>query len=193
MHGIITDTSGLIRAAPGDLQAAAFLTRFSDADLLQQIMSQARAKQTMEVIRRALGNRLVVESFSIAGIGYLRAQDRDAIPQAADFLLTEENVHTALVYGIISGGDQPEALVGSMRTSKITVDPDQFIKDVFGQDQAGHYFGGGKSLAGGFEIAIGFLSGGEGETYLDRKWQVYDAQIKQKVFAKIGVQRGVSS
>jgi nanoRNase/pAp phosphatase (c-di-AMP/oligoRNAs hydrolase) len=192
MHGIITDTSGLIRAAPGDLQAAAFLARFRDADLLEQIMSQARAKQTMEVIRQALGNRMVVESFSIAGIGYLRAQDRDAIPQAADFLLTEENVHTALVYGIISGDDQPEALVGSMRTSKITVAPDQFIKDVFGQDQAGRYFGGGKWLAGGFEIAIGFLSGGEGDTYLDRKWQVYDAQIKQKVLAKIGVQGAVN-
>jgi hypothetical protein len=80
-----------------------------------------------------------------------------------------------------------------MRTSKITVGPDQFIKDVFGQDQAGHYFGGGKWLAGGFEIAIGFLSGGQSETYLDHKWQVYDVQIAQKVFAKIGVQGEMNS
>ncbi len=51
--------------------------------------SKSCARQTREIIRRALGNRLVVENFSRAGIGYLRAEDRDAIPQAADFLLTD--------------------------------------------------------------------------------------------------------
>jgi hypothetical protein len=44
-------------------------------------------------------------------------------------------------------------------------------------------------LAGGFEIPVGFLSdGGADETYRDLKWQVYDQQIKQKIFAKIGVE-----
>jgi nanoRNase/pAp phosphatase (c-di-AMP/oligoRNAs hydrolase) len=192
MHGIMTDTNGFVRAGTEDLEAASFLSRFRDADLLEQIMSQARTKQTMEVIRQALGSRLVVESFSLAGIGYLRAEDRDAIPQAADFLLTEENVHTALVYGIVMGDGQ-ESLVGSMRTSKITVDPDAFIKEVFGQDAGGRHFGGGKWSAGGFEIPVGFPSGGTGEEYLERKWQVYDARMRQRVFAKIGVAEGAHS
>jgi nanoRNase/pAp phosphatase (c-di-AMP/oligoRNAs hydrolase) len=187
MHGIITDTNGLVRASAEDLTAAAFLSRFRDADLLEQIMSQARSKQTMEVIRQALGSRLIVESFSLAGIGYLRAEDRDAIPQAADFLLTEENVHTALVYGIVTASGK-ESMVGSMRTSKITVDPDAFIKEVFGQAAQGRYYGGGKWSAGAFEISVGFLSGGTDAEYLERKWQVYDAQIRQRVFAKIGVE-----
>jgi nanoRNase/pAp phosphatase (c-di-AMP/oligoRNAs hydrolase) len=186
MHGIISDTHGFVRAGPEDLQAAAYLSQFRDADLLEQIMSQARSKQSMGVIRQALGSRLVVESFSLAGIGYLQAKDRDAIPQAADFLLSEENVHTALVYGIVIDGGQ-EALVGSMRTSKITIDPDAFIKEVFGQDSEGHPFGGGKWSAGGFEIPVGFLSGGRGDAYRERKWQVYDARVRQSVFAKIGV------
>jgi nanoRNase/pAp phosphatase (c-di-AMP/oligoRNAs hydrolase) len=189
MHGIITDTNGFVRAGAEDLRAAAFLSKFRDADLLDQIMSQARSKQTMEVIRQALGSRLIVENFSLAGIGYLRAEDRDAIPQAAGFLLTEENVHTALVYGIVTTSGR-ESLVGSMRTSKITVDPDAFIKEVFGQDAEGRHFGGGKWSAGGFEIPVGFLSGGRGDEYLERKWQVYDSQVRQKVFAKIGVEDG---
>jgi len=142
----------------------------------------------MAVIQRALGNRMNVENYSIAGIEYLRAEDRDAIPQAADFLLTEENVHTAIVYGIVTGGDEGETVVGSVRTSKITLDPDEFIKDVFGKDAAGHYFGGGKPSAGAFEIPIGFLSGETGQGYQDLKWQVYDAQIKHKIFAKIGIE-----
>jgi nanoRNase/pAp phosphatase (c-di-AMP/oligoRNAs hydrolase) len=54
MHGIITDTNDFIRAEDEDFQAAAFLSRYRDADLLEQIMSQARSRQTMETIRRAL-------------------------------------------------------------------------------------------------------------------------------------------
>jgi nanoRNase/pAp phosphatase (c-di-AMP/oligoRNAs hydrolase) len=188
MHGIMTDTGGFIRAGAQDFRAAAFLSQWSDVDLLEQIMSQARSRQTMAVIQRALGNRMNAENYSIAGIEYLRAEDRDAIPQSADFLLTEENVHTAIVYGIVTGGDEGETVVGSVRTSKITLDPDEFIKDVFGKDAAGHYFGGGKPSAGAFEIPIGFLSGETGQGYQDLKWQVYDAQIKHKIFAKIGIE-----
>jgi nanoRNase/pAp phosphatase (c-di-AMP/oligoRNAs hydrolase) len=189
MHGLISDTNGFIRANSEDFQAASFLSWFVDVDLLSQILSQSRSKQVMEIIRRALGDRVTEESFSIAGIGYVRAEDRDAIPQAADFLLTEENIHTAIVYGIVVGADRHERVIGSMRTSKITLDPDEFLKDVFGKDDVGHYFGGGKELAGGFEIPIGFLSGDMGEEYRNLKWQVYDGQIKQKLFKKIGVEQ----
>ena len=186
-HGILTDTVGFVRARREDFHAAAFLSSFRDADLLEQIMTQARSRQTMEIIHQDLENRQTTENFSLAGIGYLRAEDRDAIPQAADFLLTEENVHTAIVYGIVTGEEWDETLVGSMRTSKLTMVPDEFIKDVFGKDAAGHYFGGGKLSAGGFEIPIGFLAGGHDDDYEDFKWKAYDKQIKQRVFPKIGI------
>lgn len=188
IHGIMTDTNGFIQAGPEDFQAVAFLSQYRDADVLTQIVTQSRSKQVMEIIRQALGGRIIVESFSIAGIGYVRSEDRDAIPQAADFLLTEENVHTAIVYGILTGDDQRELLIGSLRTSKLTLDPDGFLKEVFGKDELDHYFGGGKMLAGGFGIPVGFLSGGNVEDYRDLKWQVYDQQVKQKIFAKIGIE-----
>ncbi|MGH2628194.1 MAG: DHH family phosphoesterase, partial [Anaerolineales bacterium] len=123
----------------------------------------------MEVIHQALGNRMIVENFSLAGTGYLRAEDRDAIPQAADFLLTEQNIHSAIVDGIVTE-ESRETLVGSMRTSKLTLDPDEFIKEALGKDVSGRYFGGGRPLAGGFEIPIGFLSGDGGEEYRRNKW-----------------------
>lgn len=191
MHGLMTDTHNFIRATVEDFQAACFLSHYCDADLLEYIMSQARSKQTMEIIHQALENRLTVENVSIAGIGYLRPGDRDTIPQAADFLLSEENVHTAIVYGIIADAKQEEVLIGSLRTSKLTFDPDEFIKDVFGKNEAGHYFGGGKTSAGGFKIPLGFLSGNHGETYQDLKWRVYDSQIKHKIFTKIGYEQEV--
>jgi nanoRNase/pAp phosphatase (c-di-AMP/oligoRNAs hydrolase) len=129
------------------------------------------------------------ESYSLAGIGYVRAEDRDAIPQAADFLLTEENIHTAIVYGIVvtdHDGQRYESLVGSLRTTKLTVDPDTFIKEALGRNDAGQFYGGGKAEAGGFDIPVGFLTGGQ-EEFQSLKWQVFDTQIKQRLFAKIGI------
>ncbi len=187
MHGILTDTNTFVYAKGEDFHAAAFLSTYQDAGLLEQIMNQARSKQTMETIHRALEGRVIAENYSIAGIGYLRVSDRDAIPQTADFLLSEENVHTAVVYGIVTDNDGQEKLIGSMRTSRITIDPDTFIKDVLGRDAVGHFFGGGKLTAGGFEIPVGFLAGGANAKYQELKWRIYDAQIKHRIFTKIGV------
>lgn len=187
MHGLITDTGMFVNAGPEDFQAASFLSQFHNPNLLNQVMQQARSKQTLDVIRHALGGRMVVESYSLAGIGYLRAEDRDAIPQAADFLLTEENVHTTIVYGIVLSSNKQESVVGSMRTTKLTVSPDEFLKDALGSNEEQHPYGGGKATAGGFEIPIGFLSGEDTPEYRDLKWQLYDTQIRHKLLAKIGV------
>lgn len=182
MHGLRSDTNQLRQAQEEDFLAAAYLSRYYDAQLLNAVLQSSRSKRVMDVIERSLKNRLVQNNFSIAGVGYLRYDDRDAIPQAADFLLTEENVHTAVVYGIVHDDDELEVVIGSLRTNKITLDPDEFIKEVFGQDTQGKFFGGGRSQAGGFEIPIGFLSGGnEHNEYAKLKWEVFDAQIKQKL------------
>lgn len=187
MHGILTDTGGFIQAGVEDLHAAAYLSDFRDAELLNLIMNQARSKHVMEIIQRALGNRVHVESFSLAGLGYLRAEDRDAIPEVADFLLTEENVHTAIAYGIVRDDNDEEVLIGSLRTGKFTLNPDDFIKSVFGTDSDGLFFGGGKFSAGGFSIPVGFLSGEYHPEYEELKWQVFNEQVKHKILAKIGV------
>jgi nanoRNase/pAp phosphatase (c-di-AMP/oligoRNAs hydrolase) len=186
MHAILTDTAGFIRADMDDFHAAAYLSQFRDPNLLEHIMSQRRSKQVMDIIRQALENRTVVENHSIAGIGYLRPEDRDGIPQAAEFLIREENVHTAVVYGIIKE-EQTEVLTGSLRTSKLALDPDDFIKEVFGVNSEGRYYGGGKHQAGGFSIPVGFLTGNACEEFSILKWKVFDAQVKVKIFSKIGV------
>jgi nanoRNase/pAp phosphatase (c-di-AMP/oligoRNAs hydrolase) len=190
MHGLMTDTGNFVRANPEDFHAAGFLSQFSDSNLLSQIMSQSRSKPTLEIISRALACRTIVANFSMAGVGYLRSENRDAIPQTADFLLSEENVHTAIVYGIVTDDNGEENLIGSLRTSKLVFDPDQFIKDVLGKDAAGRYFGGGKQAAGGFQIPIGFLGGSGKDSYADLKWQVFDAQVRHKILAKLEVEHG---
>ncbi|MEO1433401.1 MAG: bifunctional oligoribonuclease/PAP phosphatase NrnA [Cyanobacteria bacterium J06633_8] len=188
MHGLHSDTNRLMQAREEDFMAAAYLSRFYDGQLLDTILQATRSKRVMDVIERSLRNRIVQNNFSIAGVGYLRYDDRDAIPQAADFLVTEDNVHTAVVYGIVHDEDEEEleVVIGSLRTNKLTLDPDEFIKEAFGQDSAGRFFGGGRTSAGGFEIPMGFLSGSnENSPYAKMKWEVYDAQIKQKLLKLI--------
>jgi nanoRNase/pAp phosphatase (c-di-AMP/oligoRNAs hydrolase) len=186
MHGIRSETSGLIRARAEELEAASFLSRIADSSLLEDILSVKRSKTVMDVIRLALENREIRESYSISGVGFLRSEDRDSIPQAADFLMTEENVHTAIVYGIILKGDR-EMVVGSMRTSKVTLNPDEFLKEALGMTEMGRHYGGGRRGAGGFEIPIGFLAGIVDDELVRMKWRLYDELIKKKLLAKIGV------
>lgn len=183
MHGLRSDTNRLMQAQEEDFLAAGYLSRFYDSQLLNAVLQANRSKRVMDVIERSLKNRIVQNNFSIAGVGYLRYEDRDAIPQAADFLVTEENVHTAVVFGIVHDEDEElEVVIGSLRTTKLTLDPDEFIKEAFGQDSQGRFFGGGRTGAGGFEIPMGFLSGfNENSAYARMKWEVFDAQIKQKL------------
>ena len=193
MHGLRSDTSQLMQASEPDFMAAAYLSQYYDAQLLSAVLQASRSRRVMDVIERSLRNRQIQNNVSIAGVGYLRYEDRDAIPQAADFIITEENVHTAVVYGIVHDEDEEkELVVGSLRTDKITLDPDEFIKEAFGQDSQGRFFGGGRSMAGGFEIPIGFLSGFyENSDYNRQKWEVFDKQIKQKLQRLVNPENGV--
>lgn len=193
MHGLRADTNQLMHAAEADFMAAAYLSRYYDGQLLSAVLQASRSKRVMDVIERSLRNRKVQNNVSIAGVGYLRYEDRDAIPQAADFLATEENVHTAVVYGIVHDEDEEvEVVIGSLRTSKITLDPDEFLKEAFGQDSEGRFFGGGRSMAGGFEIPVGFLSGFyENSDYNRLKWEVFDTQIKQKLWRLVDPEEGM--
>jgi nanoRNase/pAp phosphatase (c-di-AMP/oligoRNAs hydrolase) len=183
MHGLRSDTNRLMQAQEEDFLAAAYLSRFYDSQLLNAVLQSARSRRVMDVIERALKNRTIKNNVSITGVGYLRYDDRDAIPQAADFLVTEEDIHTAVVYGIVHNQDEDiEVVIGSLRTTKLTLDPDEFIKEAFGKDSQGRFFGGGRYMAGGFEIPVGFLgSYNDNADYAKLKWEVFDTQIKQKL------------
>jgi nanoRNase/pAp phosphatase (c-di-AMP/oligoRNAs hydrolase) len=188
MHGIRSETSGMLRAQREDCLAAAYLADFVDHSILATILSNERTRNSMDVIKSALGTRVLRDNYSIAGVGYLRYEDRDAIPQAADFLLTEENVHTAIVYGIVIMPGDREAIIGSLRTKKATLNPDTFLKEALGGQTPGRYYGGGRRGAGGFEIPVGFLAGSYDDDFMNRKWRLYDDQIRRKLLIKIGVQ-----
>ena len=189
MHGLHSETDGFVRARPPEYQAAAYLSRFMDPDLLERVVCVQKSVGTLRVIEEALHNRVVAAGYSITGVGYLRWSDRDAIPQAADFLLTEENVHTTIVYGLLDAQDGREVITGSLRTNKTTLRVDRFLKDALGEDLMGRPYGGGRSRAGGFEIDVGFLTGDEDDGEQRKmKWALFDRRIRRRLFKAAGVE-----
>lgn len=187
VHALRTETLGFIRAGAEEYAAGAFLSQHHDPGLLESILRVQRSRGTMEVIQIALTDRVVIEGFSLAGVGYLRHADRDAIPQATDFLLSEENVHTSIVYGILVGEGEREVVTGSMRTSKLTLDIDQYLKSALGSDGRGRYYGGGRARAGGFEIPVGFLEGQQDQEQMRLKWEAFNQQIRGRLLRAAGI------
>lgn len=187
MHALRSETNGFILAGREEFAAAEYLTQLQDIDLVEKILRVQRSRGTMDVFRIALTDRVVLEGYSIAGVGYLRAADRDAIPQAADLLLTEENVSVAIVYGMLMGEGDREVVVGSVRTSRLTLDVDNFLKAALGSDAQGRYYGGGRTHAGGFEIPVGFLEGGGAADQLKLKWEAFDQQIRGRLLNAAGL------
>jgi nanoRNase/pAp phosphatase (c-di-AMP/oligoRNAs hydrolase) len=188
LHALRSETNSFIRAGPDEYAAAAYLSQFANPQLLESVLRVQRSRGTMDVIRIALTDRLTIGGFSMAGVGYVRHADRDAIPQATDFLLTEEDVHTVIVYGILLGEGDREVIVGSVRTRKVTLDVDQFLKFALGSDTRGRYYGGGRSRAGGFEIPVGFLEGTTDPDQMRLKWEAFDQQIRNKLLRAAGLQ-----
>jgi nanoRNase/pAp phosphatase (c-di-AMP/oligoRNAs hydrolase) len=128
LHGLHSETNGFIHAGAEEFAAAGYLGRFGDADLLERVLCVQKSKGTMDTIEAALGWRTIRGGVSVAGVGYVRWADRDSIPQAADFLVKEENVHTAIVYGIVTGRDGNESVIGSLRTGNATLSVASFLK-----------------------------------------------------------------
>ncbi|HUF51680.1 MAG TPA: hypothetical protein VMN60_12710 [Longimicrobiales bacterium] len=193
VHALRSETNGFIRAGGEEYAAGAFLSRFADQQLLESILHVQRSRGTMDIVRVALTKRSVIGGFSIAGVGYVRHADRDAIPQATDVLQTEENVHTAIVYGILLGEGDREVVVGSVRTSKVTLDVDHFLKTALGSDARGRFYGGGRSRAGGFEIPVGFLEGTSDPEQMRLKWEAFDHQTRARLLRAAGLGKDADS
>ncbi len=184
MHGIRADTDNLLLARSIDFRAGAYLRQFIDNDLLRLISKQSITARTMEIIQRGLNNKSIRGTFLLAGVGFVREEDRDGIAQTSDFLLRHEGVETALVFGIVNG----DVVDGSLRTNSPTIDPDGWLKAVFGADSAGRHYGGGRRNKGGFRIPLGLFARCRDR---DALWAIGKKTIEDLVFEKIGVEQDV--
>ncbi|MGE0174396.1 MAG: bifunctional oligoribonuclease/PAP phosphatase NrnA [Oligoflexales bacterium] len=185
MHGVRSDTDNFVNATPLDYLASEFLTRFVDKDLLSLISRQSIPAKTMDLTQIALQRKDIRGTFMFSGVGYVREEDRDGIGQCADYLLHREGIDTVIVYGVVGGA----MIDGSLRTKSHTLDPDKWLKDVFGQDPHGNYYGGGRKDKGGFQIPLGVFAQCSDRELL---WILIKKTIDELFYNKIGIENGES-
>lgn len=179
IHGIRSDTDDYVNASPEDFEASRFLSPFVDRDLLSLISKQAISAKTMDLTQLALQHKDIRETYLFSGVGYVREEDRDGIGQCADYLLHREGIETVLVYGIVGN-----YVDGSLRTKSHTLDPDKWLKDVFGKKEDGTWYGGGRKDKGGFQIPLGVFSKCRDRELL---WILIKKTIDELFYEKIGV------
>jgi nanoRNase/pAp phosphatase (c-di-AMP/oligoRNAs hydrolase) len=177
-YGIRSDTDDLLRAAPPDFLALAQLTPFVDADLLAGLSRYAIPATSMRIMRRALEAMHIEGTWAIAGVGVVRPQDRDAIGQAADFLVRREGIKTVITFGLVEGW-----IDGSLRTTDPSLDPATWLRDAFGIGPLGMPYGGGRRGKGGFQIPLGPLASCPNHRAL---WRVVRDMVEDTVLRRIG-------
>jgi nanoRNase/pAp phosphatase (c-di-AMP/oligoRNAs hydrolase) len=178
-YGIRSDTDDLLRASAADFQAMGDLAEFADRDVLANLSRYAIPDATMQILRRALDAMKVEGTWAFAGVGEIRAQDRDAIGQAADFLLRRDGLKTVVTFALIEG-----TIDGSLRTTDPAVDPALWIKEAFGVSPLGRPYGGGRRGKGGFQIPLGPLAACPSHRDL---WRVCKEMIESTILRRIGV------
>lgn len=157
LFAIRRETLGFLRGTTSsEYEAAQFLHDSVDHDLLRTLSNPSVTGGTVDAIAEAIANRMVRGSVLITGIG--RTSERDALPQAADYLATLEGVDTAIVYGIVD-----EDIQLSARSSDPRLHIGEALDRAFGDVGSA---GGHREMAGG-EVPLGiFADAGEDDREL---------------------------
>jgi len=148
LFAIRRETLGFLRGTTRDeYDAAGWLHEHADGALLRSLSNPSVTGATVDSIAEAIRNRTVRGSVLVSGIG--RTSERDALPQAADYLATLEGVETAIVFGIVDDGIQ---LSGRSTDSRIHIGNalDGAFSDVGSA-------GGHREMAGG-EVPLGIFA-----------------------------------
>ncbi|MBW3583538.1 MAG: NAD-binding protein [Euryarchaeota archaeon] len=146
LHAIRVDTAAFTRkTSPMDLKALAYLSPLTDTKLLEEIENPPMSPETFDILGRSIANRTVRGSYLASSVGFI--SDRDALPQAADFLLRLEGIATVLVFGILENEIQISA-----RSNDSRVNLGKVLQEAFGRTNAG-----GHAQAAGAQIPLGIM------------------------------------
>jgi len=145
MLGIATDTQDYLLAQAADFTAAARLVGLADRSALRSIHRHAYSVAAMDALRRALDS---VEQHCGGGVAWIQAVPparRDTIPQAADLLVSRQDLDTVVVYAQVGG-----TIDGSVRTLRDDLDVGALIVRALGM----RGYSGAREGMGGFRIPL---------------------------------------
>lgn len=174
LYGIRVDTDEFKKnTTQEDMAAAAFLHPMVNHNILSQIETPSMSTETLDVMGYAIKNRQVIGSYLISNVGLIR--DRDALPQAADYLLNLEGITTTIIFGL-----SEDTIHISGRSKDIRVNIGDVMREAFGEE-----YGGGHTTAAGGQIPLGVFSGTKDKQTL---MKLAEEAVVKKLFAVMGVE-----
>jgi nanoRNase/pAp phosphatase (c-di-AMP/oligoRNAs hydrolase) len=148
LFAIRRETLNFLRGATREeYDAAGYLHDHADHDLLRQLSAPSITGATLDAISTAIDNRTTKAAVLISHVG--RTTERDAVPQAADYLATLEGVETVIVFGVIS-----DAVHLSARSPDPRIHAGEVLSETFKDVGSA---GGHHDVAGG-EIPLGLFA-----------------------------------
>ncbi len=148
LFAIRRETLNFLRGATREeYDAAGYLHDHADHDMLRQLSAPSITGATLDAISTAINNRTTKAAVLISHVG--RTSERDAVPQAADYLATLEGVETVIVFGIVH-----DAVHLSARSPDPRIHVGNVLRETF--EDVGSA-GGHHDVAGG-EIPLGLFA-----------------------------------
>jgi len=162
-----------------EYEAAGFLHERADTDLLRQLASPSVTGATLDAIATAIDNRRTRGSVLISHVG--RTTERDALPQAADYLQTLEGVETAIVFGIVG-----RSIHLSGRTTDPRIHLGDALEDAFADVGTA---GGHQDMAGG-EVPLGVFADYTADD--EQLLAMVEAVVSDRLVAELRLSEGSS-
>lgn len=175
LYGIKTDTDDFRRNTdPADLNATEYLYPLANHDILTRIENPSRSTEEIDVLGEAIRNREIKGSYLISNVGTIH--NRDALAQAADYLLNLEGITTTIIFGL---SDDHIYISGRNRDDRINIG--KVMQDAFGVDKAG----GHANLAGA-QIPLGVFSGTKDKQTL---LKLTEEAVVKRLLSVVGIQQ----
>ena len=175
LYGIKVDTDDFRRNTdPADLIAAAYLSPLANHDILSRIETPSRSIEEIEILGDAIKNREINGSYLLSNVGPIH--NRDALAQAADYLLTLEGITTTIVFGL---GEDHIYISGRSRDVRINIG--KVMQDAFGAEK-----GGGHAMLAGAQIPLGVLGGTKDKQTL---MKLAEEVVVKRLLSVIGIQK----
>ena len=175
LYGIKVDTNDFKRNTdPEDFMAAAYLFPIANHDILNRIETPSKSTESIDILGEAIKNRKIKGSYLISNVGTIR--DRDALAQAADYLLTLEGITTTLVFGL---GEDTIFISGRSRDDRVNIG--KVMQDAFGVDKAG-----GHAMLAGAQIPLGVFSGTKDKLTL---LKLAEEAVVKRFLSVVGMQK----
>ncbi len=145
-----------------------------DNELIEKMEGPAISTETLDVLGAAIKNRQVYSSFLISFAGFIN--DRDALPQAADFLLRLEGISTVLVFGVVK-----DTVYLSARNKDVRINIGDVLKRAFGDVGSA----GGHAHAAGGQIPLGIFGSVKDKEALGK---LVTEAIKRRFLSAVGIE-----